>query len=57
LSDAEATAALVAIKGVGRWTAETFLMFCEARTDVFPGGRYRPAGGDALGRRGRASAE
>jgi DNA-3-methyladenine glycosylase II len=38
LSDAEATAALVAIKGVGRWTAETFLMFCEARTDVFPGG-------------------
>lgn len=38
LSDVEATAALVAIKGVGRWTAETFLMFCEARTDVFPGG-------------------
>ena len=38
LSDAEATAALVAIKGVGRWTAETFLMFCEGRTDVFPGG-------------------
>jgi DNA-3-methyladenine glycosylase II len=38
LSDAEATAALVAIKGVGRWTAETFLMFCEARTDVFPAG-------------------
>lgn len=38
LSDAEATATLVAIKGVGRWTAETFLMFCEGRTDVFPGG-------------------
>lgn len=38
LSDAEATAALVAIKGVGRWTAETFLMFCEGRTDVFPAG-------------------
>lgn len=38
LSDVEATAALVAIKGVGRWTAETFLMFCEGRTDVFPGG-------------------
>lgn len=38
LSDSEATAALVAIKGVGRWTAETFLMFCEGRTDVFPGG-------------------
>ena len=38
LSDAEAVAALVSIKGVGRWTAETYLMFCEGRTDVFPGG-------------------
>lgn len=38
LSDDEAVARLVAIKGVGRWTAETFLMFCEGRTDVFPGG-------------------
>ncbi|HZV84215.1 MAG TPA: DNA-3-methyladenine glycosylase 2 family protein [Brevundimonas sp.] len=38
LSDDEAIDRLVAIKGVGRWTAETFLMFCEGRTDVFPGG-------------------
>jgi len=38
LSDAEAIAALVAIKGVGKWTAETFLMFCEGRMNVFPGG-------------------
>ena len=38
LDDAAATAALVAIKGVGRWTAETYLMFCEGRIDVFPGG-------------------
>ena len=38
LNDAQATAALTAIKGVGRWTAETYLMFCEGRTDVFPGG-------------------
>ncbi|CAN5393855.1 DNA-3-methyladenine glycosylase [soil metagenome] len=38
LDDAEAIAALVAIRGVGRWTAETWLMFCEGRTDVFPGG-------------------
>lgn len=38
LDDAEATAALTAITGVGKWTAETYLMFCEARTDVFPGG-------------------
>ena len=38
LSDEEAVARLVAIKGVGRWTAETFLMFCEGRQDVFPAG-------------------
>ena len=38
LSDEEAIGRLTAIKGVGRWTAETFLMFCEGRTDVFPAG-------------------
>jgi len=38
LSDEEAVARLVAIKGVGKWTAETFLMFCEGRLDVFPAG-------------------
>ena len=38
LSDEEAIARLVAIKGVGKWTAETFLMFCEGRQDIFPGG-------------------
>ncbi|MGV9008912.1 DNA-3-methyladenine glycosylase family protein [Brevundimonas sp.] len=38
LSDEEAIARLTAIKGVGKWTAETFLMFCEGRMDVFPGG-------------------
>ena len=38
LSDEEAIARLVAIKGVGQWTAETFLMFCEGRLDVFPAG-------------------
>ena len=38
LSDEEAVARLTAIKGVGRWTAETFLMFCEGRRDAFPGG-------------------
>ena len=36
LSDDEATKALVAIKGVGRWTAEIYLMFCEGRTDLGP---------------------
>lgn len=38
LADDEAVAALTAIKGVGKWTAETYLMFCEGRLDVFPGG-------------------
>jgi DNA-3-methyladenine glycosylase II len=38
LSDEDAIARLVAIRGVGKWTAETFLMFCEGRRDVFPGG-------------------
>jgi DNA-3-methyladenine glycosylase II len=38
LPDTEAVAALVALKGVGRWTAETYLMFCHGRLDVFPAG-------------------
>ncbi len=38
LSDAEAVEALVALKGVGLWTAEAYLLLCEGRTDVFPGG-------------------
>ncbi|WP_339871280.1 DNA-3-methyladenine glycosylase 2 family protein [uncultured Brevundimonas sp.] len=38
LDDAAAVAALTAIKGVGRWTAETWLMFCDGRSDLFPGG-------------------
>ena len=29
---------MLAIKGVGKWTAETYLMFCEGRLNVFPGG-------------------
>jgi DNA-3-methyladenine glycosylase II len=36
LDDEAAVAALTAIKGVGRWTAETYLMFCEGRFDLFP---------------------
>ena len=27
---------LIAVKGIGRWTAEMFLMFSLARQDVFP---------------------
>jgi len=38
LDDEQAIAALTAIVGVGRWTAEVFLMFCEGRADIFPAG-------------------
>ncbi len=38
LSDEDAVARLTAIKGVGRWTAETFLLFSEGRLDFFPAG-------------------
>lgn len=36
LSDEEAIKELTAVKGIGRWTAEMFLMFSLARPDVFP---------------------
>lgn len=36
LPDEAATEALTAIKGVGRWTAEMYLMFCLGRLDVLP---------------------
>jgi DNA-3-methyladenine glycosylase II len=38
LSDEEAIERLTAIKGVGRWTAETGLLRGLGRADVFPGG-------------------
>ncbi|HTK35517.1 MAG TPA: DNA-3-methyladenine glycosylase 2 family protein [Caulobacteraceae bacterium] len=38
LPDDEAVARLTAITGVGRWTAETYLLFCEGRLDFFPAG-------------------
>lgn len=38
LDDEAAIAALVSLKGVGLWTAEAYLLICEGRTDVFPGG-------------------
>jgi len=36
--DEEAIARLVAIKGIGRWTAEIYLLFAEGRGDVWPAG-------------------
>ncbi|HEV7305633.1 DNA-3-methyladenine glycosylase [Ensifer sp.] len=34
----EAIRELTAIKGVGRWTAEVYLLFCAGHPDVFPSG-------------------
>jgi DNA-3-methyladenine glycosylase II len=34
----EAHRALVAIKGIGPWTADVFLLFCLGHPDAFPGG-------------------
>jgi DNA-3-methyladenine glycosylase II len=36
LSDEEVIGELVAVKGIGPWTAEMFLMFALARPDIFP---------------------
>jgi DNA-3-methyladenine glycosylase II len=36
--DDEAIAALTAVKGIGRWSAEIYLLFAEGRPDVFPAG-------------------
>jgi DNA-3-methyladenine glycosylase II len=36
LSDQETIVKLITVKGIGRWTAEMFLMFSLARPDVFP---------------------
>ncbi|NML75917.1 DNA-3-methyladenine glycosylase 2 family protein [Rhizobium sp. S-51] len=42
---------LTALKGIGLWTAEVYLMFCGGHPDVFPAGdvALRAAVGDALG--------
>ena len=36
MSDEEVIAALIPIKGIGRWTAEIFLIFVLNRTDLLP---------------------
>ena len=36
--DEEAIARLTQIKGIGRWSAEIYLLFAEGRADVFPAG-------------------
>jgi DNA-3-methyladenine glycosylase II len=36
--DEEAIALLTRIKGIGRWSAEIYLLFAEGRPDIFPAG-------------------
>jgi DNA-3-methyladenine glycosylase II len=36
--DEEAIAELVRVKGIGRWTAEIYLLFAEGRADIWPAG-------------------
>ncbi|MES2097253.1 MAG: DNA-3-methyladenine glycosylase 2 family protein [Pseudomonadota bacterium] len=36
--DEEAIAQLVKVKGIGRWSAEIYLLFAEGRADVWPAG-------------------
>ncbi len=38
METADAAKALVALKGIGQWTAEVYLMFSEGRLDLFPVG-------------------
>ena len=36
LNDDDAMTSLVALKGVGPWTASIYLLFCEGRVDIWP---------------------
>jgi DNA-3-methyladenine glycosylase II len=36
--DEEAIAELIRVKGIGRWTAEIYLLFAEGRPDIWPAG-------------------
>ncbi len=47
LPDAEAAAHIAAVKGLGPWTAGIYLLFAEARPDVFPPGDIALAAGAA----------
>ena len=42
--DEAAIAELVRIKGIGRWSAEIYLLFAEGRGDIWPAGGPRGAG-------------
>ena len=45
LGDADAFAAITAVRGMGPWTAEIYLLLCLGRPDVFPAGDIAVANG------------
>ncbi len=47
MPDEAAVAAIVAVPGMGRWSAEVYLVFALAREDVFPAGDLALAGAAA----------
>ncbi len=47
LDDAAALAAITAVRGLGPWTAEVYLLFAMERPDVFPAGDIAVAGAAA----------
>lgn len=51
----EAIAVLTQFKGIGRWTAEIYLLFCLGHADIFPAGDLvlQKMAGEALGRKKR----
>lgn len=55
--DEEAIALLTRVKGIGRWSAEIYLLFAEARPDIWPAGdlAVQEAVGRLLGMEGRPS--
>lgn len=54
-----ATARLTALPGIGPWTAEVYLLFCEGHADLFPAGdlALRNAVADAFGLAARPDAD
>ncbi len=38
IDDEEAIAVLTQVKGIGRWSAEVYLLFAEGRSDIWPAG-------------------
>ncbi len=59
LDDASAFSSLTALKGVGPWTAQVYLMFCGGHSDIFPSGdvALQAAVAHALGMDTRPSAK